>query len=183
MCKICLKESARHTTSASKYIGPKGKPDGAGKKRSERKARRCGKKKRKRDKQERNNNMTITNMYVEEKEDRIPLYELTVGGRRSLKDYEITDFYAVCLNNTSGEEVLKVNFGTVPKRSALATHQYLGHLTETSVGDYLTGVYDAKYYPGQITQIYKNGAVVNVMGPYGKHWQWPYLKDIKMEQL
>lgn len=68
--------------------------------RSERKARRCGKKKRKRDKQERNNNMTITNMYVEEKEDRIPLYELTVGGRRSLKDYEITDFYAVCLNNT-----------------------------------------------------------------------------------
>lgn len=44
--------------------------------------------------------MTITNMYVEEKEDRIPLYELTVGGRRSLKDYEITDFYAVCLNNT-----------------------------------------------------------------------------------
>lgn len=36
-------------------------------------------KKRKRDKQERNNNMTITNMYVEEKEDRIPLYELTVG--------------------------------------------------------------------------------------------------------
>ncbi|KAJ8927327.1 hypothetical protein NQ314_020222 [Rhamnusium bicolor] len=45
------------------------------------------------------------------------------------------------------------------------------------VGDYVLVIYDRKYYPGEITKVLNNGAIINVMTPYGKQWKWPCHKD------
>ena len=51
--------------------------------------------------------------------------------------------------------------------------------SECLKGDWVAVIYDDKYYPGQVTQVAKNGSMkVNVMRPcFPSCWKWPSNKD------
>ncbi|CAH1981971.1 unnamed protein product [Acanthoscelides obtectus] len=48
---------------------------------------------------------------------------------------------------------------------------------EKSTGKYVVAQFEQSYFPGQITNVSRVGATVNVMGPAGKQWKWPLKKD------